>query len=91
MTCTPATYDDGSASNHRPVAPSRRADASTLASTARRGRTTPFGLPVEREVSISSGGGASASSHLDSCRMATEGSSEGRRKLTRRTLVALPA
>ena len=82
ITCTPATYDDGSASSQRPEAPSRRAEASTLASTARRGSTTPLGRPVEPEVSISSGAGVSASSHRDSCLIATEGSSEGRRKLT---------
>ena len=48
-----------------------------------------FGLPVEPDVSIRSGSGLSASSHRDSCLIATEGSSEGRRKLTRTTLVAL--
>ena len=57
ITCTPATYDDGSASSQRPVSPSRRAEASTLASTARRGITTPFGVPVDPDVWISSGSG----------------------------------
>ena len=68
----------------------RRAEASTLAMRARRGITTPLGLPVDPEVSISRGSGLSASSHRDSCLIATEGSSEGRRRLTGRTLAPRP-
>ena len=44
-TCTPATYDAGSASSHWPPAPRRRADACTEARTACRASSTRLGVP----------------------------------------------
>src|SRR4051794_6111405 len=62
-TWTPATYAGGRLSTHWPGPPSRACVASTDARIASRGSTTRFGRPVEPEVSITSGAGASAASH----------------------------
>ena len=65
-TCAPATYDAGSASSQRPSPSSRRAVAVTDASTARRDSTTRFGVPVEPDVSTTSGSSSEAVTHADS-------------------------
>ena len=61
-TCSPATYDGGSASTHNPGPPSRSVAAAAEASTADRDSTTRLGAPVEPEVSISRWSGSSAAS-----------------------------
>ena len=58
-TCSPATYDAGSASSHGPAAP-EPAFAWRAPRPARRARdsTTRLGAPVEPEVSTTSGSGS---------------------------------
>jgi isoleucyl-tRNA synthetase len=79
ITWTPATYDDGRASNHWPRAPNRAALASTDARTASRPRTTRFGSPLDPEVAIRRGSGLLDPSQVLSWAIASTGSSEGRR------------
>ena len=77
-TWTPATYVAGRFSSHWPGPPSRRAVAVAEARIARRERTTCLGVPVEPEVSMTSGSGSvGAACHSESSAYTRGGAAHG--------------
>ena len=89
MTCTPATYDDGSAAASGRTRPAGGRTPRRWRARRGAGARRPSACRSTRRSRSAAVAGSSASSHRDSCRIATEGSSEGRRKVTRRTLAPL--